>query len=336
MRSLVPGPGGTGGVPTGYHAPEAFSAAVADLVSSAGPRARCRTIGHTVEGRPIDAVTVSGVGAAAVQGTPLRPQALVVAAMHGLEVIASELGLAVLAELCTQPPVGAAAALLADVDVTVVPCLNVDGRTATLASLDGGWGPGHGLRRNAHGVDLNRNWPLPAGVGDHWLPLAGTSRSWLPWYRGRAPLSEPESAALADLAEELAPVVVVNLHSTGCILTHPWSSKVEAPVDQEGFDAMVAAFTATQRFPYRSKQSRAWYPIVGSSNDWFYDHLGALAMTVETSPPALAVRRHPARARHPFWYANPDDPATWIANDLAGCIAALRAGTRWRARHPRN
>lgn len=311
-----------------YHAPAAFSSEVARLAAEAGVRARHRVIGTTVEGRDIDAVTVAAPGR---RPSGDRPQALVVAAMHGCEVISSELALALLGELSAQPPRGSARAVLDAMDLTIVPCLNVDGRTAALASLDRpGWFVS-APRRNAHGVDLNRNWPFPAGVGDHWLPISGTRRRWLPWYRGPAPLSEPETAALASLAEELVPLAVLNLHSTGAIVTHPWSSRAEAPADQAGFDAMIAAFRAAQPdHVYRAKQSRAWYPIIGSSNDWFHDRLGALAITVETSPPAAAVKADWRRGRRFFWYANPAEPDEWIANDLTACLAALLAAHRWR------
>ena len=151
-------------------------------------------------------------------------------------------------------------------------------------------------------------------------------RCWLPWFRGPSPLSEPEASALAAFLEQRRPFALLNLHSTGCILTHPWSSKTEAPADQEGFRRMIDAFNRGQRHvTYRSKQSRAWYPIVGSSNDWFYDQLGTLAMTVETSSNAGSVRRDPRLGRWFFWYANPTDPQWWIDNDRPGCFAALLA-----------
>jgi predicted deacylase len=287
----------------------------------------------TVEGRPVNAVAVRSSAGVVDEG---RPQVMVVACIHGVEVISSELALAILAEVCAPTPEGAAAALLDEADLTVVPCVNVDGRTAAVGSLSSGRLFARAPRVNANGVDLNRNWPFPDGTVDHWSPLAGTSIRRLPWYRGPEPLSEPESAGLAALAERVRPLALLNLHSTGCILTHPWSAKPEPPADQAGFDAMIAAFRATQRFHwYRSKQSRAWYPILGSSNDWFYDRFGTLAMTVEVSAPAASVKADPRRAGRAFWYANPTDPQRWIDNDLAGCFASLLAAVRWRRDHDR-
>lgn len=313
-----------------YHRPGEFTAEVERLVNQAGPRASLDEIATSVEGRPIHAVTVTARGRRPGVGAGDRRQAMVVACMHGVEVISSELALGVLGEVCAESPVGAAAALLDEVDLTVVPCLNIDGRTAAMESLDSGAFFAPAPRKNANGVDLNRNWPFPDGVDDHWSPLAGTSIKWLPWYRGPEPLSEPETAGLAALAERLRPYALLNLHSTGNIVTHPWGSKVEQPASQAGFDRMIGAFRATQPFHwYQSKQSRAWYPILGSSNDWFYDRFGTLAITIETSTPAASVKADLRQAGRFFWYANPTNPARWVENDLAGCFAALLAGYRW-------
>jgi predicted deacylase len=255
----------------------------------------------------------------------------VLANIHGVEVIASELALALLDELCAPEPPPDVAKVLAVGDVTVVPSLNVDGRSASLASLDGTGVFVNAPRRNAHKVDLNRNWPWPDGARDHWLPISGVRTTRLPWCRGSHPLSEPETAAFDALLAARPPYALLNLHSTGRILTYPWSSKAEPPPDLAGFEAMTAAFRAAQpEWKYRSKQSRAWYPIVGSSNDHIYERYGTLDLTVEIERPGGAVRDEPRRWRWAFWWANPVDPARHIANDRRGCWAALAAAADYK------
>jgi predicted deacylase len=284
-------------------------------------------IGSTVRGVPIPAYTVGAPGRVPDPG---RPQVVAIAAIHGCEVISSELALAMLRSITDDTVESRPLSEVAD--LTIVPAVNLDARADALHSLTR-----RGLfvsapRSNANGVDLNRNFPKPEGVTDNWLPLSGTTwRS--PWYRGPSPLSEPEAAALDALVDELRPAGLVNLHSTGCIVTHPWGSRPEPPADQEGFTAMIEAFTAAQAsVRYRSKQSAAWYPLIGSSNDHFYDRYGTLAITVETSPPAGSVKADWRRARRFFWYANPTDPDWWIDNDRPACFAALRAAVDHR--HP--
>jgi hypothetical protein len=305
--------------PPGYHddvASEAWWAEVAER-----SQATVRTYGRSVEGRPLRVVTV-GAGA----GRP-RPLAMAIANIHGCEVISGELALALVDELTADEPTEPVRRLLDRADVAVVPVVNPDGRTRSLASLDRRGPIRLAPRRNANGVDLNRNWPWATGVRDHWSPLAGTSRVRSPWYRGPRPHSEPETRALAALVDERPPSVLLNLHSTGQIVTHPWSGRPDPPPDASAFARVAAAFVEAQpTWRYRTKQSNAWYPIAGSSNDWLYDTHGTLALTVETGVPGGSVRRDLRRAGTFFWYANPDDAAAHVANDLPGCLAALTTG----------
>jgi hypothetical protein len=100
---------------------------------------------------------------------------------------------------------------------------------------------------------------------------------------------------------------------------------------------MVSAFQRAQStVRYRAKQSHAWYPISGSSNEWFYDELGCLAVTVELSPTTPVVHeelrhRRLRRARWLFWWANPLDPGPEIDATRSACFAALTAAVRWHA-----
>lgn len=306
-------------------APEGYrsGAAVEDWVTGLDgrPGTRIRTFGSSVEGRPLRAVEISGPAGSH------RPLVMVIANIHGCEVISSELAMAIVDALTAPHPGAAAADLLERADVTVVPVVNPDGRSRALASLRRRSPIRPAPRRNADGVDLNRNWPWAPGVRDHWSPTSGTRRIRSPWYRGRHPLSEPETRALAELIDRRPPRVLLNLHSTGQIVTYPWSGRPDPTADAGRFEQIAQAFTRAQpTWTYRSKQSSSWYPIAGSSNDWLYATHGTLALTVETGVPGGSVRRNVRRAGTFFWYANPDDPAAHIANDLPACLAALAAG----------
>ena len=127
-------------------------------------------IGRSVQGRPILAYRV---------GDPAAPaRVLVVGCIHGDECAAFP----VVARLIRQrPPRG--------VQLWVVPSVNPDGRRA-------------GTRANAHGVDLNRNFPL------RWRPIARPSR----YYSGPRPLSEPESRAVAVLVRTIKPDLSIWFH----------------------------------------------------------------------------------------------------------------------------
>lgn len=318
--------------PEGYHSEAEMVEAIRAAFHRCEHRSSHAIIGRSVEGRALHAVTIAAPGRVPSDDRPLT---MIQGGMHGIEVIGTELALALLDRL-TAPELDEACASLLEVsDVTVVPCVNPDGRQTSMASLASKRWYAPGSRRNANRVDLNRNWPRPPGVEDHWLPISGTPNRHLPWYRGASPLSEPECRALLELIEPRPPVAMLDLHSSGQILVYPWTSKVEPPADLDGFRAMVDALRARQtRWRYKAKQSRAWYPIVGSMDDYMYDQFGSLMLTVEIGRPGQSIREHPSRANRSFWFANPVDVAPHLDNDATGCVDALTAAVAYRATRP--
>lgn len=134
-------------------------------------------IGHTVIGRPIEAIHFTPPSYARP-----RPPALLFGAIHGDEAV-TQLMLERLADELIERPPGR--------DTWILPCLNVDGVLA-------------GTRNNANDVDLNRNFGAAS-----W----GTARR--PGYHpGAAPEDQPETRALVELIDRVAPDRVVALHST--------------------------------------------------------------------------------------------------------------------------
>ena len=154
---------------------------------------------------------------AAVHGT--RPDAeplrvLVVGAIHGDELTAGSLALRWIgmaeAENATAQPASAqpgaagatAAAGPAPVHWRFVPVLNPDGLLAQKPT-----------RVNAHGVDLNRNFPTPGWA--HEAPIYWEQRTRKDPRRwpGHQPLSEPESRFLHRQIELFRPHLVVSIHA---------------------------------------------------------------------------------------------------------------------------
>jgi len=149
-------------------------AAVPCLTASASARPtdplahRSVTLGHSVDGRPITAVETGDLD------SPRK--ALIVGCIHGNECA----GIAIAEQLArSAPPAG--------VDLWILPNLNPDGAAAE-------------TRGNAHGVDLNRNFPW------RWTPLSGIYNS------GPHPLSEPESRIAYRLIERVRPAVSIWFH----------------------------------------------------------------------------------------------------------------------------
>jgi protein MpaA len=84
----------------------------------------------------------------------------------------------------------------------VAPLVNPDGMLAATPT-----------RVNAHGVDLNRNFPTPGWQRDaphYWNKVTGSDPRRFP---GAAPLSEPETRWLNEQMERFKPEVVISVHA---------------------------------------------------------------------------------------------------------------------------
>ncbi|HLY85278.1 MAG TPA: DUF2817 domain-containing protein [Gaiellaceae bacterium] len=144
--------------------------ALAAALAVAGPSAagvRRLVLGRSLEGRAIVAYQVGDLDS--------RRRELVVGCIHGNEAA----GVAIARRLERASPRG--------LDLWIIPTLNPDGMAA-------------GTRGNAHGVDLNRNFPW------HWRRLGGV------FYSGPRPLSEPESRIAYRLIRRLRPQVSIWFH----------------------------------------------------------------------------------------------------------------------------
>ncbi len=234
--------------------PAAALMAVAAVDAPPAPAARARPagavaartvlLGRSVQGRPIRAVRV---------GDPAsRRKALVVGAIHGDE----PGGLRVTAVLRRLRGIRG-------VDLWIVAAPNPDGLA-------------RGTRRNAHGVDLNRNFPW------RWRPTGPRGSR---YYAGPRPLSEPESRILRDLVVRLRPRVSIWYHQ-------PYGFVVLPP-------ARVALRAARRYARLARWPGRRLAPLPGTEVDWQNrrDPTGA-AFVVELGPDrpsAVTARRH-ARA----------------------------------------
>lgn len=119
-------------------------------------------------------------------GDPASPRrVLVVGCIHGDE----SAGVAVARALAAGPTP-------ANADLWVIPELNPDGMAAR-------------TRGNAHGVDLNRNFP--AG----WRPLGPPGSA---EFAGKGPLSEPETRLAAALIHRVRPTVGIWFHQPMAVI----------------------------------------------------------------------------------------------------------------------
>lgn len=191
-----------------------------------------RTIGHSVKGRPIRAWRL---------GEPGKRRIVLVSTMHG-----------------NEPHTRGILQSLRDgrairgVDLWVIPTYNPDGLA-------------RGTRRNARGVDLNRNFPYK------WADLDGNYES------GRRPGSEPETRAVMRFLEEIAPRRVISFHQ---------------PLNGVDTDTKDPGFARRLARALRLPQTRLDCGGLchGTMTMWFNHHFRGAALTVEYGS-------HPSRRR---------------------------------------
>jgi protein MpaA len=150
----------------------AGSLTTSSFAVEAGPGERpavveARTIGHSVKGRPIRAWRL---------GEPGKRRMVLVSTMHG-----NERHTRGILESLRDGRV------IRGIDLWVIPTYNPDGLARS-------------SRRNARGVDLNRNFPY------RWVDLDGNYES------GRHPASEPETRAVMAFLAEIEPRRVISFH----------------------------------------------------------------------------------------------------------------------------
>jgi len=213
-----------------------------DVTPATTAPVRAEVVGHSVQGRPLRLVRIGRASA--------ERRVLVVGCIHGTE----RAGLAVTRALRRSvPPAGT--------QLLVLDAVNPDGCA-------------HGTRGNAHGVDLNRNFPWG------WRRAAGVYAS------GRGPASEPETRAAMRLIARERPAVTIWFHQ-----------HLDLIDDTRGSDpAVIRRYARTarmrvERLPLLHGTATRW------SNHGFPGTTSFVAELPAGALDAQAVRRHVAAIR---------------------------------------
>lgn len=262
-----------------YHT---YDEMVADLaaVQSANPSTvRLSSIGRSYEGRELWMVRI---GDDAADNTS-EPGVLFVGQHHAREHLTVEVVLS-LVHLFAESADPAVRDLVATRQIYLIPSLNPDGGEYDVAS-----GRYRRWRKNrqpntgttAVGTDPNRNYSYRWGCcgGSSGSPSSET-------YRGPAPFSAPENAALRDFVLAHANIrTAISYHSYGDLILYPYGYTYTdvpsdmRPIDHQALVAMAAEMARTSR--YRPQQSSDLYITDGDFNDWMYGERGIYAFTIE-------------------------------------------------------
>ena len=211
--------------------------------------------------------------------SPAKIKVMVVGGIHGDELSSSALALNWI-KLATQSSTNQApnnaisntpASFVGGIHWRFIPMLNPDGLTAQPAK-----------RVNAHGVDLNRNFPTPNWARDAKVYWEQKTKKDPRRWPGPEPLSEPESKFLHDGMASFKPNLIVSIHAPYGVLdfdgpTVPPSKLGRLYLDQvgifpgslgnyggvhKGMPVVTIELPNAQRTPLDSETRQMWVDLL--------------------------------------------------------------------------
>ncbi|MEK7727240.1 MAG: M14 family zinc carboxypeptidase [candidate division KSB1 bacterium] len=150
--------------------------------------------------------------------------------------------------------------------IWLVPILNPDGLDHVHQN-DLWWRKNR--RRNANGtfgVDLNRNYAFKWGYDNIGSSPSGGSST----YRGAAPFSEPETAALRDFVNAHRFRASLSYHSYGNLLIYPWGYIAQHTPEHASFVALADSMVTYHGYKAGLGVETVFYTTNGDSDDWLY------------------------------------------------------------------
>jgi len=269
---------------------------------------RVYTIGQSVEGRKLTAIEISDNPGAHEPG---EPEFKYIGNMHGNEVVGRELLLVLVKYLCEGYGLDRRVTRLIDsTRIHILPTMNPDGFEA---SHEGDKQSVIG-RANAHGKDLNRNFP------DQFFTI--------PKENGKA---EPETKAVMEWSKQFPFVLSANLHGGSLVANYPYDDTPN-PRDRAGHNSFSpddATFQLLARvysmahpkmktghpcpetgeyFPDGITNGAHWYSVSGGMQDWNYLHSNDFEITLE-----LGCTKYPQHENLPnYWDENKESLLRFI------------------------
>jgi len=248
------------------------------------------SLGTTVGGRTISAIVISDNPANAAEG---EPRIRLTGGVHGNEIISVEVMLHFVEHLVSSYASDAAVKSLVDDNyIVVIPVLNPDGYAVT-------------SRRNANGIDLNRNCSVlhdtdDDGTAEEYFDAGGD--------HGSGPFSELETQALKSFSEANIFHLSATFHSGAIVVNVPFdfaddSTTATTPVEYDTVNQFGRTYGIAGDPPFQDQTNYLmyadeygvvngadWYVVYGSIQDWSYLSTGALDITVElaNSSPSTA------------------------------------------------
>ncbi|KAH7638986.1 zinc carboxypeptidase-like protein [Dermatophagoides farinae] len=210
----------------------------------------------------------------------IKPNVKYVANMHGNEAVGREMLLHLIAYLVNFSNRSAnVRKLLRHTNIHIMPSMNPDG--FEIAHEGRCEGPG---RRNANGIDLNRNFPDRIFIN-------------------RTESEQPETVAIRQWLNRIQFILSANIHGGALVVNYPFdgspvmeSEHLEKTPDHDVFIHLAKTYAQRHRklksqikcrkddnFINGITNGNAWYPVQGSMQDYNYIYAGCMELTLEIS-----------------------------------------------------
>ncbi|KAI6175688.1 putative effector protein [Aphelenchoides bicaudatus] len=307
-----------------YHDQEGMESSLMRISQKCENISRLYTIGKSVEGRDLLVLEFSTEPGVHQSG---KPEMKYVGNMHGNEAVGRELLIRLAEYLCSEyqaknPQIQK---LINLTNIHLLPTMNPDGFELALKTKpeDRGWLIG---RSNAHGIDLNRNFPelnkifyymdaQKMGRYDHLLDLFSDENQKF----------EPEVKAVGEWTLSLPFVLSANLHEGDLVANYPFdASRVEGASeyakspDDSTFKHLAQVYannhahmskndhapcdgTASDNFARQGgiTNGAKWYSVSGGMQDFNYLATNSFEITLE-----LSCEKFPAAELLPTYWSD--------------------------------
>lgn len=259
----------------------AVSAYVDTLVVARPDMVTRTTAGNSLEGRDIFAMRLNAPNV--TPGT--RPSLLFNSNQHAREWLTVMTTMYLADWLVTSYGNDPDATLILDnFEIIIVPSVNPDGYSYTWTN-ERLWRLNRRNNGNGtFGVDLNRNWSYQWGLNSGSSPTPGSET-----YRGTAPFSEPETAALSSFMLANPTLVAhMDVHTFGQLLLEPWGYGYDRPPDDArnntlSFEVMSAMHAQGGKVYNPGPGGSVLYLFSGCLQDWAAAQ-GMISWTLELRP----------------------------------------------------
>jgi len=186
---------------------------------------------------------------------------LIEASMHGNEHSPAEV-LYLYAKWLFSGSEDIAEEILNRMQTLIVPVANPDGFVSN-------------TRKTVNGVDPNRNFPYK------WCQCGSSTNPSSPTYKGREPLSEPETVTVHNLFERYKPKWYLSMHSGVEVIAYPWCYTNTPPPHKDYYDKICMDITNLARErgvePYRFGQVPLYKVDLAEPE---YVHIGGQQMII--------------------------------------------------------